>query len=52
MTDPTHPVAVVAADVPPRQIPSIYPEPFATRMKGRQKRALGAVSAWTTSAST
>jgi uncharacterized cupin superfamily protein len=43
MTDPTHPVAVAAADVPPRQIPSIYPEPFATRMKGRQKRALGAV---------
>ena len=43
MTDSTHPAAVVAADVAPRQTPSNYPEPFASRMKGRQKRALGAV---------
>lgn len=43
MTDPTFPVAVAAADVAPRQTPSNYPEPFATRMAGRSKRALGAV---------
>jgi uncharacterized cupin superfamily protein len=38
-----HPVAVCAADVPPRRTPSNYPEPFASRMSGRSKRALGAV---------
>ncbi len=43
MTHPDHPVAVRAADVPPRQTPSNYPEPFASRMAGRTKRALGAV---------
>jgi len=30
-----------AADVEPRQRPSIYPEPFASRMVGRIKRVLG-----------
>ena len=35
------PVALVAAEVPPRTKPSNYPEPFASRMKGREKRALG-----------
>lgn len=35
------PVAVTASDVPPRQRPSNYPEPFASRMRGREKRALG-----------
>lgn len=35
------PVAVVAADVPPRTKPSNYPQPFAARMDGRQKQALG-----------
>jgi uncharacterized cupin superfamily protein len=35
------PVAVMAADVPPRTKPSNYPEPFASMMKGRVKRPLG-----------
>jgi uncharacterized cupin superfamily protein len=43
MTEPCHPVAVVAAEVAPRQTPSNYPEPFASRMAGREKRALGAL---------
>ena len=34
-------LAVVAHDVPPRTRPSTYPEPFFSRMKGRQKRPLG-----------
>lgn len=33
--------AVVAADVPVRVKPSVYPEPFASRMAGRSKRQLG-----------
>lgn len=36
-------VAVMAAAVPPRATPSLYPEPFASRMAGRTKRALGDV---------
>lgn len=43
MTDASRPIAVVATDVAPRQTPSNYPEPFASRMAGRSKRALGAV---------
>ena len=35
------PVAIVASQAPPRAKPSIYPEPFASRMAGREKRALG-----------
>ena len=35
------PVAVVAAEAPPRTKPTNYPEPFASRMKGREKRPLG-----------
>lgn len=34
---------VNAKDVPARQKPSNYPEPFASRMKGRTKRQLGDV---------
>ncbi|MCE2524354.1 MAG: cupin domain-containing protein [Rhodobacteraceae bacterium] len=34
------PVAKVAAEVPPRTKPSNYPEPFASRMAQREKRAL------------
>lgn len=30
-----------AADVPPRTTPSLYPAPFAARVAGRQKQALG-----------
>lgn len=41
MRPPHPPVALVAADVPPRAVPSNYPEPFADRMRGRVKRALG-----------
>lgn len=37
------PVAVVAADVPVRAKPSVYPQPFASRMAGRSKRQLGEV---------
>ncbi len=41
MTQNTPPAAVVAAELPPRQKPSNYPEPFATWMRGRVKRPLG-----------
>lgn len=41
MTEPIHPVAIVAAEAPPRVRPSIYPEPFASRMAGRVKHPLG-----------
>jgi len=34
-------VAIAAANAPPRAKPSIYPEPFASRMAGREKRPLG-----------
>jgi len=36
-----HPISLVAANVPPRTKPSIYPEPFSSRMRGRVKQALG-----------
>ena len=35
------PIAVVAAQAAPRAKPSIYPEPFASRMAGRVKHTLG-----------
>lgn len=35
------PIAVVAAQAPPRTKPTNYPEPFASRMAGRLKRPLG-----------
>lgn len=41
MTKTTHPIAVVAAEVPPRAKASSYPQPFASRMSGRRKQALG-----------
>lgn len=34
-------LAIVAAEAPPRIKPSNYPEPFASRVAGREKRALG-----------
>jgi len=37
------PIAIRAADAAPRTKPSNYPEPFASRMTGREKRALGDV---------
>jgi len=41
MKDAGVPIAVVAADTPPRSRPSVYPEPFASRMAGRVKHPLG-----------
>ena len=41
MSEKSNPVAVTAADVPARSRPSVYPEPFASRMAGREKRQLG-----------
>ena len=38
---PAPKIAIVAADAPPRTKPSNYPEPFASRMKGRTKHPLG-----------
>jgi uncharacterized cupin superfamily protein len=43
MTANAHPLAIPASDVPVRSKPSNYPEPFASRMGGREKRALGDV---------
>ncbi len=43
MSKNSNPVAVTAAHVPPRSKPSVYPEPFASRMAGREKRQLGEV---------
>ena len=41
MSDSERPVAIRAADAPARTRPSNYPEPFASRMTGREKRPLG-----------
>jgi uncharacterized cupin superfamily protein len=41
MSEKPSPVAVAAAEVPARSKPSVYPEPFASRMLGREKRQLG-----------
>lgn len=41
MSDARFPIAIDAAQVPPRQVRSVYPEPFASRMAGREKHALG-----------
>jgi uncharacterized cupin superfamily protein len=43
MTQEQNPVSVTAAEVPARMKPSVYPEPFASRMSGREKRQLGEV---------
>lgn len=37
------PVAVVATEVPIRDKPSVYPEPIASKIAGREKRQLGEV---------
>lgn len=47
MSKPAVPVAMLAIEAAPRITPSNYPEPFAARMKGREKRALGDVFALT-----
>ena len=41
MSQETKPVAITAAETPVRAKPSVYPEPFASRMVGREKRPLG-----------
>ena len=41
MATSTPPVAIVADKAPVRAKPSAYPEPFASRMAGRQKQPLG-----------
>ena len=41
MADPAKPVAVLASDAPARVKPSSYPDTFARRMAGREKRPLG-----------
>jgi uncharacterized cupin superfamily protein len=41
MSEKSKPIAVTAAEVSARTKPSVYPEPFASRMTGREKRPLG-----------
>ena len=41
MSASSPPIALVALDVPPRARQTTYPEPFAARLAGRVKRALG-----------
>lgn len=41
MSEKSKPLAVTAAEVPARTRPSVYPEPFASRTAGREKRPLG-----------
>jgi uncharacterized cupin superfamily protein len=41
MSSPSKPVAILASDAPARTKPSNYPEPFASRVSGREKRSLG-----------
>jgi uncharacterized cupin superfamily protein len=43
MADKEIPIAIVAAEAAPRTKPTNYPEPFASRMAGREKRPLGDV---------
>jgi len=41
MTQTKTPAAIAACEVPLREKATTYPEPFASRMQGRQKRQLG-----------
>jgi uncharacterized cupin superfamily protein len=41
MTNRTHPIAIRAADAPPRAKQTSYPPQFAARLAGREKRPLG-----------
>lgn len=41
MSQETKPIAINALEAPARTKPSNYPEPFASRMVGREKRPLG-----------
>ena len=41
MANTQYPAAIMAANAAPRTKPTNYPEPFASRMTGREKRPLG-----------
>lgn len=41
MLEESKPIAVTASEVPARMRLSVYPEPFASRMVGREKRPIG-----------
>jgi len=41
MLDTPNPIALKATEAPARRKPSVYPEPFASRMAGREKHPLG-----------
>ena len=41
MVENLKPVAVLAEEAPPRSKRTVYPEPFASRMIGREKKPLG-----------
>jgi uncharacterized cupin superfamily protein len=41
MSQKTKPIAITAVEAPVRAKPSVYPEPFASLMAGREKRPLG-----------
>ena len=41
MSDTPNPIALKATEAPARRKPSVYPEPFASRMAGREKHPLG-----------
>ena len=43
MRTPPYPTAILASEAPLRTKASNYPEPFASRVQGREKRALGNV---------
>jgi uncharacterized cupin superfamily protein len=41
MSEKSKPIALIASEAPTRTKPSSYPEPFASRVVGREKRPLG-----------
>src|SRR5215813_9790270 len=41
MPETTYPIAILATEAPARTKQTTYPEPFASRMNGRQKHPLG-----------
>lgn len=41
MSKQKSPIAIMASEIPPRAVRSIYPEPFASRVEGRERRQLG-----------
>ncbi|MBD1917938.1 MULTISPECIES: cupin domain-containing protein [Cyanophyceae] len=43
MSEPQKPIAISAAEAPLRTRPSLYPEPFVSKMAGREKRSLGSI---------